>query len=141
LGFVYPNFKNSWPRLYRSENSIKRTRNSFPPYAWYNLNMVAITLSEIQKNFPAYLRRVAEGEVFVITDQDRPVAELKPSVSNFRGGDISPTSDFLKGRVADARLPQRWQIEGVVEPTDDCRRTTLELTEQLFDNSGSSFRR
>jgi prevent-host-death family protein len=40
--------------------------------------MVAISLSEIQRDFPMYLRRVEAGEVFVITDHDRPVAELQP---------------------------------------------------------------
>lgn len=40
--------------------------------------MVAISLSEIQKDFPAYLRRVEAGESLLITDHDRPVAELKP---------------------------------------------------------------
>ena len=40
--------------------------------------MVAISLSEIQRDFPAYLRRVAAGESLLITDHDRPVAELKP---------------------------------------------------------------
>lgn len=45
---------------------------------WYNSNMVAITLSEFQKDFPAYLRRVEAGESLLIVDHDRPVAELKP---------------------------------------------------------------
>jgi antitoxin (DNA-binding transcriptional repressor) of toxin-antitoxin stability system len=40
--------------------------------------MVAISLCEIQKDFPAYLRRVEDGESLVILDHDRPVAELKP---------------------------------------------------------------
>jgi prevent-host-death family protein len=40
--------------------------------------MVAISLSEIQRDFPAYLRRVEAGESLLITDHDRPVAELKP---------------------------------------------------------------
>ncbi len=39
--------------------------------------MVAISLSEIQRDFPAYLRRVEAGESLLITDHDRPVAELK----------------------------------------------------------------
>ena len=40
--------------------------------------MVAIPLSEIQRDFPAYLRRVEAGESLLITDHNRPVAELKP---------------------------------------------------------------
>jgi antitoxin (DNA-binding transcriptional repressor) of toxin-antitoxin stability system len=40
--------------------------------------MVAISISEIQRDLPGYLRRVQAGEVFVITDQDQPIAEVKP---------------------------------------------------------------
>jgi len=46
--------------------------------------MVAISLSEIQRDFPTYLRRVEAGESLLITDHDRPVAELKP---------VSPTTN------------------------------------------------
>jgi prevent-host-death family protein len=40
--------------------------------------MIAISLSEFQRDFPAYLRRVQAGESLLITDHDQPVAELKP---------------------------------------------------------------
>lgn len=98
--------------------------------------MVAISLSEIQKDFPAYLRRVAEGEVFVITDHDRPVAEIAPPSFGNRGGQQIKPVDYLKSRIDDARIPQRWRDDGVAEPTDDCRRACLELAERLFNKHG-----
>jgi prevent-host-death family protein len=55
--------------------------------AWHNSNMVAISLSEIQRDLPAYLRRVEAGESLLITDHDRPVAELKP---------VSPTTNSAR---------------------------------------------
>lgn len=40
--------------------------------------MATVRLSEIQRDLPAYIRRVAAGENFVITEEGRPVAEIKP---------------------------------------------------------------
>ena len=41
-------------------------------------DMIAISISEIQRDLPGYLRRVQAGEVLVITDHDQPIAEVKP---------------------------------------------------------------
>ena len=98
--------------------------------------MVVITVSEIQRDFPTYLRRVEAGEVFVITDHDRPIAEIIPAA---RGADYAPRIDpvdYLKGRIDDARVPLRWREDGVAEPTEDCRRSCLELTGQLLAKHG-----
>jgi antitoxin (DNA-binding transcriptional repressor) of toxin-antitoxin stability system len=98
--------------------------------------MVAISINEIQRDFPEYLRRVQAGEVFVIIDHDRPIAEFKPATSAAnRGPQIRP-SDFLQTRIYDARVPERWRDEGVAAPTDDCRRLCLEIAEQLFSKYG-----
>jgi antitoxin (DNA-binding transcriptional repressor) of toxin-antitoxin stability system len=40
--------------------------------------MMSITLDEIQRDFPGYLKRVGAGETLVIMQGDKPVAELKP---------------------------------------------------------------
>jgi prevent-host-death family protein len=98
--------------------------------------MTAISLSEIQRDFPAYLRRVEAGEVFVITDHDRPIAEIMPAFANGGGQHRFGLAEFLKGRIDDARVPPRWREEEVAEPTDDCRRFCLELTQQLFEMHG-----
>lgn len=44
--------------------------------------MVTITLDEIQRDLLGYLKRVEAGETLVIVDADKPLAELKPVVSN-----------------------------------------------------------
>jgi prevent-host-death family protein len=40
--------------------------------------MVAISVSEIQRDLAGYLRRVQAGESLLITDHDQPIAEVKP---------------------------------------------------------------
>ncbi len=40
--------------------------------------MTTITLGEIQQDLTGYLRRVEAGESLVVTDQNRPIAEIKP---------------------------------------------------------------
>ena len=40
--------------------------------------MSEIEASEAKTDFPRFLKRVREGERFVITEQNRPVAELIP---------------------------------------------------------------
>ena len=109
--------------------------------------MVAISISEIQRDLAGYLRRVQAGESLLITDHDRPIAEIKPAappsngphLSGSRTGEIpidDSVDEFLLGRVFDANVPSRWREEGVADPTDDCRRMCLELAEQLFAKHG-----
>ena len=40
--------------------------------------MNAVGIAELRQNLSRYLRRVAEGERLVVTDRNRPVAELGP---------------------------------------------------------------
>jgi hypothetical protein len=97
--------------------------------------MVAISLCDFERDFPAYLRRVEAGEFFVIVDHNRPVAEINPPC--LVGGEFRITlADYLTSRINDARIPQRWCDEGVAEPTDDCRRVSLMLAERLFHTHG-----
>ncbi len=37
-----------------------------------------ISITEIQGNFASYVSRVQAGETFVVTNNGRPVAEIKP---------------------------------------------------------------
>ena len=92
--------------------------------------MVAISISEIQRDFSGYLSRVQAGEILVITDQNRPVAELKPVSADHQLH--STVVEYLLGRIQDAKLPPRWAEEGVAEPSDDCRRTCFTMAERLF---------
>ncbi|HEY4233342.1 MAG TPA: hypothetical protein VGM76_07940 [Lacipirellulaceae bacterium] len=47
--------------------------------------MTTITIAEIQSDPTGYLRRVEAGEAFLVTDQDRPIAEIKPLVQPVNG--------------------------------------------------------
>jgi prevent-host-death family protein len=98
--------------------------------------MVAISLSEIQRDFPAYLRRVADGEVFIITDHDRPVAEIKPAFVSFGGEQRIALADYLKSRIDDAHIPRRCRDDGVDEPNAGCRQSALVTSERLFEKHG-----
>ncbi len=40
--------------------------------------MTTITMDEIQRDLPGYLKRVRAGETLLILQDDKPVAELKP---------------------------------------------------------------
>jgi len=40
-----------------------------------------VGIAELRRNLSVYLRRVAEGERLVVTDRNRPVAELGPPPS------------------------------------------------------------
>jgi prevent-host-death family protein len=41
--------------------------------------MGQVTVEDIQRNFPAYLRRVEAGEKLVITRGGKPIAEVTPT--------------------------------------------------------------
>lgn len=40
--------------------------------------MTAIRAEDLERDLAAYLRRVGAGETLVVTQQDRPVAEIRP---------------------------------------------------------------
>lgn len=58
-----------------------------------------IGVAELRRNLSVYLRRIAAGERFVVTDRNRPVAELGPVL------DASSALDRLiaEGRVTAPR--------------------------------------
>ena len=64
--------------------------------------MTTVSIIEIQQDLSAYLRRVQAGEALVITDQDRPIAEIKPIPTSPNGqrpfglcaGDFQVPADF-----------------------------------------------
>ena len=45
---------------------------------WYTLDMITISVEDIQRDLPGYLKRVSAGETVLILDANKPVAELKP---------------------------------------------------------------
>jgi len=55
-----------------------------------------VYFGELRENLNRYIRRVERGERLVITDRNRPVAELGPPPSNGTGLDLL----ILEGRVS-----------------------------------------
>ena len=49
--------------------------------ATFVYRMEYVGIAELRRNLSAYLRRVAEGERFIVTDHNRPVATLGPPTS------------------------------------------------------------
>jgi prevent-host-death family protein len=75
---------------------------------------VSVGVAELRQNLSVYLRRIAQGERLIVTDRNRPVAELVP-VSH------APSAvDRLiaEGRATPARRSRRFSplvIEGLAE--------------------------
>jgi len=69
---------------------------------------VQISADEVERNWPAYLRRVEAGETLVIVKAGKPVAEVKPILSfpvaprpyGLCAGEFTVPDDF------DAPLPE-----------------------------------
>src|SRR5262249_25458628 len=47
----------------------------------YTVSMTAVSLNDFQRDLLGYLRRVAEGETYLIVQDNRPLAELRPAAS------------------------------------------------------------
>jgi prevent-host-death family protein len=70
-----------------------------------------VGVAELRQNLSVYLRRVRQGERLVVTDRNRPVAELGPPPSTGPGLDRLIT----EGRVSRPRrssLPEPLKLEG-----------------------------
>lgn len=70
-----------------------------------------VGVAELRQNLSTYLRRVGEGERLVITDRNRPVAELGPAP------DTGPALDRLiaEGQVSRplrSGLPEPMELSG-----------------------------
>lgn len=70
-----------------------------------------VGIAELRQNLSAYLRRVSRGERLLVTDRNRPVAELGPAPST------GPALDRLiaEGKVsrpARSGLPEPLELEG-----------------------------
>ncbi len=68
----------------------------------------SVGVAELRQNLSVYLRRVSKGERLIVTDRNRPVAELGPAPST------GPELDRLiaEGQVSRPRRP------GLPEPLD-----------------------
>jgi prevent-host-death family protein len=60
-----------------------------------------VGIAELRQNLSVYLRRVARGERLIVTDRNRPVAELGPP---------SGTDSGLDRLIADGRIARPTRI-------------------------------
>ncbi|MGA3361894.1 MAG: type II toxin-antitoxin system prevent-host-death family antitoxin [Solirubrobacteraceae bacterium] len=70
--------------------------------------MTTVGIAELRQNLSEYLRRVERGERLVVTDRNRPVAELGPPPA---------TGAALDRLIAEGRL-QRPLRRGLPEPLE-----------------------
>jgi prevent-host-death family protein len=73
--------------------------------------MNTVGIAELRQNLSRYLRRVASGERLIVTDHNRPVAELGPPPST--GADLDRL--IAAGRVSRPvrrGLPEPLELEG-----------------------------
>jgi len=82
----------------------------------------SVGVAELRQNLSVYLRRVKNGERLVVTDRNRPVAELGPAPST------GPALDRLiaEGRVSP---PVRSALPEPLELTGDPRALSRALDE------------
>jgi prevent-host-death family protein len=70
-----------------------------------------VGVAELRQNLSLYLRRVERGERLVVTDRNRPVAELGPAPSTGSGLDRL----IVEGKVSRPRrstLPEPLEMDG-----------------------------
>jgi prevent-host-death family protein len=70
----------------------------------------SVGVAELRQNLSVYLRRVSKGERLVVTDRNRPVAELGPAAS---GADLDRL--IAEGRVSPplrSSLPEPLELSG-----------------------------
>jgi prevent-host-death family protein len=73
-----------------------------------------VGIAELRQNLSRYLRRVEAGERLVVTDRNKPVAELGPPAATGSGLDRL----LAEGRVSRPRrsgLPQALELDGDVD--------------------------
>lgn len=82
----------------------------------------SVGIAELRQNLSVYLRRVSRGERLVVTDRNRPVAELGPAPTT------GPALDRLiaEGRVS---RPARSALPGPLEMSGDPRALSRALDE------------
>jgi prevent-host-death family protein len=71
----------------------------------------SVGVAELRQNLSVYLRRVSQGERLVVTDRNRPVAELGPAPTT--GPDIDRLiAEGLVSRPVQPGLPEPLELTG-----------------------------
>jgi antitoxin (DNA-binding transcriptional repressor) of toxin-antitoxin stability system len=103
--------------------------------------MRVVGVRELKAKLSEYLRDVRRGEVFLVTDRDRVVAELRqPGSRSLPAGDaLERELDELvdAGEVQASKLPKgewSWRPEGAGLP----RGTAAKVLDQLRSDPGRS---
>jgi prevent-host-death family protein len=73
--------------------------------------MATVGVAELRQNLSKYLRVVERGERLVVTDRNKPVAELGPPPSTGRALDRL-TAEGRVVRPSRSRLPEPLQLTG-----------------------------
>jgi prevent-host-death family protein len=90
-----------------------------------------VGIRELRQSLKAVLNRVKEGETLVITDHNRPVAELRPiDVES-----LPPGIERLRatGRVRPAQRPFVFDMEKIYKPPPGTPPASEALDEQRGD--------
>lgn len=88
----------------------------------YMNDSLSVGVAELRQNLSVYLRRVSKGERLVVTDRNRPVAELGPAPTT--GPDLDRL--IAAGRVT---APVRAGLPKPLELTGDPRALSRALDE------------
>ena len=82
----------------------------------------SVGIAELRQNLTRYLRRVAAGERLIVTDRNRPVAELGPPPA---------TGEALDRLIAQGRVsgPRRRGLPAPLDLTGDPRALSAALEE------------
>jgi prevent-host-death family protein len=67
--------------------------------------MIWVTIDEIERDLPGYLKQVQAGETLVVTQAGKPVAEIKPPISYQRPFGLAK-GDFVVPDDFDEPLPE-----------------------------------
>jgi prevent-host-death family protein len=88
----------------------------------YMSESLSVGVAELRQNLSVYLRRVSKGERLVVTDRNRPVAELGPAPTT--GPDLDRL--IASGRVS---APVRAGLPKPLELTGDSQALSRALDE------------
>ena len=69
-----------------------------------------VGIAELRQNLSVYLARVAEGERLVVTDRNRPVAELAP-ITNARLARLVEEGKLIPARKPSKTLPEPVKLD------------------------------
>jgi prevent-host-death family protein len=103
---TYPGGRSRLPRQTAIQRPKTRTKS-----ATFMYMSESVGVAELRQNLSVYLRRVSGGERLLVTDRNRPVAELGPAPST--GPDLDRL--IAEGRVSRpirAGLPEPLELTG-----------------------------